>query len=82
WDIIQMLIWQFSKPVVWSLIIALPAAYWVSSIYLAFFPQKFEGAIWALGLASLIGIALSWGVVSVYAYFISSRRPVESLRYE
>jgi putative ABC transport system permease protein len=39
-QIVRMLIWQFSKPVIWALALALPLSYLASGIYLDFFAER------------------------------------------
>ena len=41
-QIARLLVWQFSKPVLWALVFALPLAYWASSGYLNFFAERIE----------------------------------------
>ena len=39
-QIARLLVWQFSKPVMWALAAALPAAFLASNIYLDFFADR------------------------------------------
>jgi putative ABC transport system permease protein len=81
-EIVRMLIWQFSKPVIWALVIALPMAYFASSIYLDFFADRLElpaGIVLAAGIAS---VAFAWGIVAIHAIKIARSNPIHALCYE
>jgi putative ABC transport system permease protein len=81
-QIARLLVWQFSKPVAWALAIALPAAYFGSSIYLDFFADRIESPILILVVAGAIAVILAWGTVAGHAVRIARSNPVLALRYE
>lgn len=81
-QIVGMLIWQFSKPVSWSLIIAMPLAFAASSIYLDFFPEQISFVIPVILFASVIGLLSAWTIVAIHAIKIARATPIKSLRYE
>ena len=81
-QIATLLVWQFSKPVMWGLAIALPAAYFGSSIYLDFFADRIKSPTIVLAVAGAIAIMLAWGTVAGHAYRIARADPVLALRYE
>jgi putative ABC transport system permease protein len=81
-QIAWLLVWQFSKPVAWALAIALPAAYFGSSIYLDFFADRIESPILILVVAGAIAVILAWGTVAGHAVRIARSNPVLALRYE
>lgn len=81
-QIAWLLVWQFSKPVAWALAIALPAAYFGSSIYLDFFADRIESPILILAVAGAIAVMLAWGTVAGHAVRIARSNPVLALRYE
>ena len=62
-QIARLLVWQFSRPVLWGLIVALPAAYAASTIYLNFFADRIGTAIPILAVAGLVAVVLAWGTV-------------------
>ena len=41
-QIVRLLIWQFSRPVIWALVLALPLSYLASEAYLNFFADRIE----------------------------------------
>jgi putative ABC transport system permease protein len=81
-QIARLLVWQFSKPVMWALAIALPAAFFASNIYLDFFADRIESPIVILLVAGVIAIVLAWSTVAGHAYRIARANPVLALRYE
>ncbi len=81
-QIARLLVWQFSIPVLWALAIALPGAYFASSTYLNFFPDRLEAPIPILLMAGFIAVLLAWGTVAGHAIRIARSNPVLALRYE
>ena len=81
-QIARLLVWQFSKPVLWGLVIALPLAYAASMSYLNFFADRIGTAIPILLFAGLVSVILAWGTVAGHAIRIARANPVHALRYE
>ena len=81
-QIARLLVWQFSTPVLWALVVALPAAYFASSTYLEFFQDRIEAPVPILLVAGMIAVLLAWGMVAGHAVRIARSNPVLALRYE
>jgi putative ABC transport system permease protein len=81
-QIAKLLVWQFSKPVMWALAVALPAAFFASNIYLDFFADRIESPVVILLVAGVIAVLLAWTTVAGHAYRIARANPVLALRYE
>jgi putative ABC transport system permease protein len=81
-QIARLLVWQFSKPVMWALAVALPAAFFASKIYLDFFADRIQSPIIILLAAGAIAVLLAWSTVAGHAIRIARRNPVLALRYE
>jgi putative ABC transport system permease protein len=81
-QIARLLVWQFSKPVMWALAIALPAAYFASKTYLDFFADRIETPFPILAAAGAIAVMLAWGTVAGHAIRIARSNPILALRYE
>jgi len=81
-QIARLLVWQFSTPVLWALIFALPAAYFASNTYLNFFADRIEAPVPILLVAGAIAVLLAWGTVAAHAIRIAQSNPVMALRYE
>ena len=81
-QIARLLVWQFSKPVLWALAIALPAAFFASNLYLDFFAERIDSPVLILLGAGAIAVVLAWGTVAGHAVRIARANPVLALRYE
>ena len=81
-QIARLLVWQFSKPVMWALALALPAAFFASRLYLNFFADRIEAPIPILLIAGSIAVLLAWGTVAGHAIRIARSNPILALRYE
>ncbi len=81
-QIARLLVWQFSRPVLWALAVALPAAFFASDIYLNFFADRIDSSILILAVAGAIAVLLAWGTVAGHAFRIARANPVLALRYE
>lgn len=81
-QIARLLVWQFSKPVLWALAIALPAAFFASKAYLDFFADRIDSPIVILLVAGSVAVILAWGTVAGHAYRIARANPILALRYE
>lgn len=81
-QIARLLVWQFSKPVLWALAIALPAAFFASNLYLDFFADRIDSPVLILLVAGMIAVMLAWGTVAGHAVRIARANPVLALRYE
>jgi putative ABC transport system permease protein len=81
-QIIKLLIWQFSKPVVWGLLFALPLTYLASGLYLDFFADKVPYRQVLIVIAGGLSVIFAWSVVAVHAIRIARLNPIYALRYE
>jgi len=82
WQIVRLLVWQFSQPVLWAMLFALPLAFLASNQFLQFFADRIDGtAVIVIG-AGLLGLLFSWFVVGVHAVRIAKANPISALRYE
>ena len=81
-QIARLLVWQFSKPVMWALLLALPAAWFASKTYLEFFANRIDTPILILLVSGLIAVLLAFGTVAGHAIRISRSSPILALRYE
>ena len=81
-QIIRLLIWQFSKPVMWSLLFALPAAYFASMAYLDFFANRIAAPAGIVLASGVTAVLFAWIIVSVHAVRIARANPIQALRCE
>lgn len=81
-QVIRLLIWQFSKPVLWATPIALALAYLASDLYLEFFDDRIGLPIGILIISGMIGLLLSWATVATHAYKVARTNPINALHHE
>jgi putative ABC transport system permease protein len=81
-DIVRLLVWQFSKPVIVANLIAWPVAWWVMRGWLNGFEARIELGPTPFLLAG--GLALLIAVVTVagHAFKVARSNPIQALRYE
>jgi putative ABC transport system permease protein len=81
-DIVMLLLWQFSKPVVWASLVAWPAAGYIMSRWLAGFAYHIDLPLWIFPAAAFAALAIALATVSTQSVLVARARPVEALRYE
>jgi putative ABC transport system permease protein len=81
-DIVRLLVWQFSKPVIVANLIAWPVAWWVMRGWLNGFDTRI--ALGPLPFLLAGGLALLIAIVTVggHAFRVARANPVHALRYE
>ena len=84
WQIVRMLVFQFSKPVLIANIIAWPIAYLAMSRWLESFVYRIDDmVIIALCLlAGLSALLIAWATVAGNSYAVARQNPIKALRYE
>jgi putative ABC transport system permease protein len=83
-DIVGLLIWQFSKPVVLANLIAWPIAAYLMLTWLEEFPYRIH-AIWLVPIClgvGLLSMIIAWSTVGSNAAKVAKRNPIKALRYE
>jgi len=83
-DIVALLIWQFSKPVVLANVIAWPIAAYLMLTWLEGFPYRI-GAIWLVPIClgvGLLSLIIAWSTVGSNAAKVARKNPIKALRYE
>jgi putative ABC transport system permease protein len=81
-DIVRLLVWQFSKPVIVANIIAWPVAWWVMRGWLNHFDQRIALGPSPFLLAGGIALAIAVGTVAGHAFRVARANPIHALRYE
>ena len=83
-DIIQLLMWQFAKPVMLANLIAWPIAIYLMLTWLESFPYRID-SIWFVPIClgvGLVSLIIAWLTVGGNAAKVARRNPIHSLRYE
>ena len=84
WQIVKLLVWQFSKPVLIANIIAWPVAYLAMSRWLESFVYRIDGTV-IIALCLIAGLAallIAWATVAGNSYAVARQNPIKALRYE
>ncbi|MFZ4688910.1 MAG: ABC transporter permease [Polymorphobacter sp.] len=81
-DIVRLLVWQFSQPVLLANIIAWPVAWWLMRDWLDTFDARIDlGPHWFIG-AGLLAAIIAAATIIGHALKVARRSPALALRYE
>jgi putative ABC transport system permease protein len=81
-DIVRLLAWQFSKPVIVANLIAWPAAWWVMRDWLNGFDSRIALGPGPFVLAGGLALAIALGTIAGHAIRVARANPIQALRYE
>lgn len=83
-EIIALLLWQFSKPVLCANAIAWPLALWSMLNWLRRFPYQIDALLLIplCVLAGAIALSIAWLTITGSTLRVASEKPVLALRYE
>ena len=81
-DIVRLLAWQFSKPVILANLIAWPVAWWVMRDWLNGFDARVPLTPGPFLLAGFIALAIAIGTIAAHAFKVARTNPIHALRYE
>ncbi len=81
-DVLGLLLWQFTKPVLWANLAAWPAAYVFLKQWLEGFADRIALSPWFFVGASTLAVAIALATVIGHALLVARAQPVAALRYE
>src|SRR3954454_7501237 len=81
-DIVRLLVWQFSKPVIVANLIAWPIAWWVMRGWLNGFDTRIALGPTPFLLAGGLALAIAVATVAGHAIRVARSNPIHALRYE
>jgi putative ABC transport system permease protein len=81
-DIVRLLVWQFSRPVLVANLIAWPVAWWLMRDWLNGFDDRVALTPTPFLLAGLLALVIAIVTVGGHAYRVAQTSPVRALRYE
>ncbi len=81
-DILRLLLWQFTWPVLIANLIAWPLAFLVMNWWLQGFAYHVDQAPWTFLAAGAAAVVIALGTVLFQALRVSRAKPVAALRYE
>lgn len=81
-DIVRLLVWQFSRPVIVANIIAWPVAWWMMRDWLNQFDDRIALGPAPFVTAALIALTIAIVTVISHAFKVARANPIHALRYE
>jgi putative ABC transport system permease protein len=81
-DVLRLMLWSFTQPVLWANLIAWPVGWWTMHRWLEGFSARIDlspGYFLAAGAAA---VAIAWLTVSYQSFTAAKSKPVSALRYE
>jgi putative ABC transport system permease protein len=81
-DILKLLLWSFTKPVLWANLIAWPVAFFAMRWWLAGFAYHVDVAPWTFVAAAAAALIIAWSTVLLHALSVARSKPAAALRYE
>jgi putative ABC transport system permease protein len=81
-DIVRLLVWQFSRPVIIANVIAWPTAWWLMRDWLNTFDQRMTLTPIPFLLAGAIALGIAIATVVGHAVKVARANPIHALRYE
>ena len=82
WDIVRLLVWQFTRPVVMANLIAWPIAWWAMRDWLNQFDARMPLGPAPFLAAGLLALAIAVATISAHAVRVARTNPIKALRYE
>jgi putative ABC transport system permease protein len=81
-DIVRLLIWQFSRPVMIANLIAWPVAWWMMRDWLNGFEYRIDLGPLPFVAAGLLALLIAAATVAGHAMRVARANPIHALRYE
>jgi putative ABC transport system permease protein len=80
--VLRLLLWRFTRPVLWANLIAWPLAGWAMSRWLQGFAYHIDLSPWMFALAGGAALSIAALTVTGHALRVARAKPVGALRYE
>jgi putative ABC transport system permease protein len=81
-DIVRLLVWQFSRPVLIANVIAWPIAWWTMRDWLNGFDTRMALTPLPFVLAGGLALAIAVATIAGHAFKVARANPIRALRYE
>ena len=81
-DIIRLLVWQFTRPIILANLFAWPIAWWAMRLWLNGFNQRIDMGPIPFLLAGLLAMLIAIGTIAGHALKVARAHPIVALRYE
>lgn len=81
-DIVRLLLWQFSKPILIANLLAWPAAFYFLNDWLDGFAYRIELGVLPFILIGGAALFIGWLTVAGHAVLVARANPIQALRHE
>jgi putative ABC transport system permease protein len=81
-DIVRLLVWQFTRPVIAANLIAWPAAWWLMRGWLNGFDARIALTPTPFLAAGAAALAIAVATIGAHAWRVARTNPIRALRYE
>jgi putative ABC transport system permease protein len=81
-NVLAMLLWQFSKPVLWANLIAWPVAAIAMNRWLHGFAYHIDLEAWLFFAAAAVALMIALATVGIHSMSVARSKPATALRYE
>lgn len=81
-QILLLLLWQLSRPVLWANLLAWPIAWWLMQSWLNGYAYHVPLRLWLFPAAGLMAVAVAVLSVAGQAFLVARQKPAQALRYE
>lgn len=81
-QIVALLVWQFSRPVMLANLLAWPVAWWLLREWLNGFDQRVDLSLFYFALAGGGALLIAWATVAGHAAMTAMAPPIKALRHE
>jgi putative ABC transport system permease protein len=81
-QVVLLLLWQFTIPVLVAIAIAVPAGVLAMNWWLHGFTYHVSLSAWTFVLAAVAGVLIAWVTVSYQSFVVARAKPAGALRYE
>ena len=81
-DIMRLLLWQFTQPVLWASLLAWPVVGWLMNRWLDGFAYRIELEPWVFVMATVSAISVALITVATHCYLVARAKPAAALKAE
>jgi putative ABC transport system permease protein len=81
-DVVRLLLWQFTIPVLGASAIAIPVGFLAMNWWLQGFTYHVELSVWTFVLAAVAAVIIAWLTVSYQSFMVARAKPAGAFRYE
>jgi putative ABC transport system permease protein len=82
WDVMALLLWQFTVPVLCAVAVAAPVGFLAMRDWLSQFVYRVPLSLWTFGLAAVAAVVIAWLTVAWQSYVVARAKPAGALQYE